>query len=197
MPRIDTDRIERAVSEILAAIGEDPSREGLVDTPRRVAASALEYFSGVGSDVSGLFGTRMPAAGATGELVVIRDLDFRSVCEHHLVPFTGVAHLVYVPGEWIVGLGTVPRVIDTLASRPQLQERLAQQVADAIQTGLESRGVLVVLDASHLCVQARGPRQQRSTAVTVASRGILTAPESRAEALALLARTDSGAGEPA
>lgn len=189
MSRIDTDRIERAVAEILAAIGEDPTREGLVDTPRRVAESAREYFSGLGSDPLTLLESRMPALGSSGELVVIRDLDFRSICEHHLVPFVGVAHLVYVPGDWLIGLGTVPRLIDTLAARPQLQERLAQQIADTVQTGLESRGVLVVLDASHLCVQARGARQQRSSAVTVASRGSLAEPSARAEALAVLART--------
>lgn len=189
MSRIDTDRIERAVAEILAAIGEDPTREGLIDTPRRVAESAREYFSGMGSDPLTLLEGRMPALGSSGELVVIRDLDFRSVCEHHLVPFVGVAHLAYVPGDWLVGLGTVPKLIDTLASRPQLQERLAQQIADIVQTGLEPRGALVVLDASHLCVQARGARQQRSSAVTVSSRGSLAEPAARAEALAVLART--------
>ncbi len=191
VPSVDRARIERAVVEILAAIGEDPSREGLLDTPRRVAESAREYFSGVGEDASQWMRSPMPADGAKGELVIIRDLDFRSVCEHHLVPFTGVAHVAYVPEESIIGLGTVPRVIDTLASRPQLQERLAQQIADAFQTGLDPRGVLVVLDASHLCVSARGPRQQRSSTLTISSRGVLSDPAARAEAIALLSRGGS------
>jgi GTP cyclohydrolase I len=185
---IDTGRIERAVAEILAAIGEDPVRPGLVDTPRRVAESAREYFAGLGVDAIAWMSDPMPAGAAGGELVIIRDLDFRSVCEHHLVPFTGVAHVAYVPDELIIGLGAVPRVIDTLASRPQLQERLAQEIADAFQTGLDPRGVLVVLDASHLCLSARGPRQQRSSTVTIAARGALADPVARAEAVALLAR---------
>ncbi|MEY2848431.1 MAG: hypothetical protein RI885_1096 [Actinomycetota bacterium] len=188
MSGIDTGRIERAVAEILAAIGEDPVRPGLVDTPRRVAESAREYFAGLGVDAIAWMSDPMPAGAAGGELVIIRDLDFRSVCEHHLVPFTGVAHVAYVPDELIIGLGAVPRVIDTLASRPQLQERLAQEIADAFQTGLDPRGVLVVLDASHLCLSARGPRQQRSSTVTIAARGALADPVARAEAVALLAR---------
>ena len=118
--------------------------------------------------------------------MLVRDIEFRSMCEHHLLPFTGVAHLAYLPGARIVGLGALPRVVETLAARPQLQERLTEEIADALQTGLDARGVLVVLDASHGCVTARGSRQTRSTTVTLASRGILSQVVERAEIIALI-----------
>jgi GTP cyclohydrolase I len=118
--------------------------------------------------------------------VIVRDISFRSVCEHHLLPFVGVAHVAYVPGETIVGLGALPRVVDAVASRPQLQERLGEEIADAVQAGARPDGVLVVLDASHGCVTTRGPRQTASTTVTLASRGVLSEPAARAEAVALI-----------
>ncbi|MEO8261897.1 MAG: GTP cyclohydrolase I [Pseudolysinimonas sp.] len=187
---IDSPRIEAAVAELLAAIGEDPARPALVDTPRRVAEAYAEFFSGIGedplqhlSDATDLDASK----GELGELVLLRDIDFRSICEHHLLPFTGVAHLAYVPGERIVGLGRLPRVVETLSSRPQLQERLGEQIADAIDTGLAPRGVLVVLDARHGCVTARGTRQVDSTTVTVASRGTLSEPAAQAAVLATIA----------
>ena len=127
----------------------------------------------------------MPTNG-TGELVLLRDIEFRSICEHHLLPFVGVAHVAYVPGDRIVGLGRLPRVVETLASRPQLQEKLGEEIADALADGLGAKGVLVVLDAVHGCVIARGPRQSHSSTVTVASRGSLSDPVQRAEAMALI-----------
>ena len=186
---IDSGRIEAAVTELLLAIGEDPSRAGLATTPKRIAESYQEYFAGLDADpVEHLRGaTELDAESALGEVVVLRDVDFRSVCEHHLLPFTGVAHLAYAPGERIVGLGRLPRVVETLSSRPQLQERLGEQIADVIEAGLAPRGVLVVLDARHGCVTARGTRQVSSTTVTVASRGTLSEATAQAAVLATIA----------
>lgn len=187
--RIDTARIRAAVSELLAAIGEDPARPGLVDTPARVAESYTEFFSGVGEDPLAHLAeteTLEDAGHREGELVMMRGIDFRSMCEHHLLPFTGVAHIAYLPRERVVGLGNLARVVETLASRPQLQERLTEQVADAIDAGLNPLGVLVVLEAAHGCVNSRGPRQTRSTTVTVATRGALTDPAARAEAISFI-----------
>lgn len=184
---IDTQRIARAVREILIASGEDPGRAGLVDTPDRVAEAFAEYFAGLERDPLDALSDTMAVEPGGSDLVVVRDLDFRSTCEHHLVPFIGVAHIAYLPHDRIVGLGRLPRLIETLASRPQLQERLTDEIADALQTGLVARGVLVVLDATHLCVAARGPRQARSTTLTVAARGSLAEPAGRSEALSLIA----------
>ncbi len=178
--------------EILGAIGEDPSRAGLVRTPARIAEAYREFFGGVGVDplahlASSTEFTSAPAE--VGELVLLRDIEFRSICEHHLLPFTGVAHLAYLPNERVVGLGALTRVVETLAARPQLQERLTEEIADALQAGLEARGVLVLLDASHGCVTARGSRQTHSTTVTLASRGILSLPVERAEIMTLIGVT--------
>jgi len=182
---IDSGRIEAAVAELLSAIGEDAARPGLVDTPRRVAEAYSEFFSGLDGDPVEHLRETVPTEG-TGELVLLRDIEFRSICEHHLLPFRGVAHVAYVPGDRIVGLGRLPRVVETLAARPQLQERLGEEIADALVEGLEPRGVLVVLDAVHGCVWARGARQVHSSTVTVASRGTLADPVQRAEAMALI-----------
>jgi GTP cyclohydrolase I len=192
---IDRARIEAAVSEILAAIGEDPARPGLASTPQRIAEAYTEFFSGLAVDpVSHLAGAVEFAAGSgeLGELVLLRGIEFRSICEHHLLPFTGVAHLAYIPRTRIVGLGALPRVVDTLASRPQLQERLTEEIADALQAGLDPLGVLVVLDAAHGCVTARGARQQNSTTVTMATRGRLSEPAARAEIIALIGAGTDG-----
>jgi GTP cyclohydrolase IA len=189
MAPIDTGRVEAAVAEILAAIGEDPSRPGLQSTPSRVAESYAEFFGGIGVDPKSHLASAKEldlAPGELGELVLLRDIEFRSICEHHLLPFVGVAHIAYIPGTRIVGLGKLPRVVDTLASRPQLQERLTEEIADALFEGLEAVGVLVVLDASHGCVTARGTRQTRSTTVTLATRGTLSDPVERSGVLALL-----------
>jgi len=187
-PPVDRPRIEAAVTEILAAIGEDGTREGLLATPRRVAEAYAEFFAGLEVDAAELVRSSAVASDPEklGELVVVRGMALRSVCEHHLLPFVGQAHVAYVPGDRIVGLGTVPRVVDALASRPQLQERLGEEIADAFVEGLSPAGVLVVLDAVHGCVTTRGPRQVGSSTVTVASRGALAEPSARAEAIALI-----------
>ncbi|NIJ03549.1 GTP cyclohydrolase I [Frigoribacterium faeni] len=194
-PPVDRPRIEAAVSEILAAIGEDASRPGLESTPRRVAEAYAEFFAGLDVDAVELVrSSAVPSGpGQLGELVIVRGVSFRSVCEHHLLPFLGTAHVAYVPSDRIVGLGTVPRVVDALASRPQLQERLGEEIADAFVTGLAPAGVLVVLDAVHGCVTTRGPRQVGSSTVTLASRGALADPVARAEAIALVGTGDGDA----
>ena len=189
---VDKARIEAAVVELLAAIGDDPGREGLLDTPRRFAEAYEEFFGESDLDpASHLDETFAVVEGdATvhpdGQTVILRDLAFRSVCEHHLLPFVGVAHIAYRAGERVVGLGRLPRVVETVASRLQLQERLTEQIADVIEAGLAPEGVVVVVDAEHGCVRMRGPRQTRSSTVTVAARGSLAQPAARAEIIALI-----------
>jgi GTP cyclohydrolase I len=182
---VDRARVAAAVRELLAAIGDDPARPGLAETPRRVAEAYAEYFAGVGEDASAHLDTS-DLTGERGEMVLLRDIEFRSMCEHHLLPFTGIAHVAYLPGDRIVGLGRIPRVVETIASRPQIQERLTDEIADALIAGLEPEGVLVVVDAVHGCVGARGSRQVNSSTVTVASRGRLAEPIERAEIMALI-----------
>jgi len=182
---IDTGRIEAAVAEILAAIGEDPGRAGLESTPKRVAKAYQEFFAGLAQDPLDHLAETIEA-GELSELVLLRDIEFRSICEHHLLPFQGVAHLAYIPGDRIVGLGALARVVETLAARPQLQERLTEEIADALADGLAPQGVLVVLDAVHGCVSSRGPRQTRTSTVTLASRGSLADPVERAGILGLI-----------
>lgn len=191
MTGFDRARIEAAVAEILAAIGEDPSRPGLGETPSRVADAYEEFFAGLGVDARSQLGEPVPLEGAGAETVILRDIRFRSVCEHHLLPFLGVAHVAYLPGDSVIGLGRIPRVIETLSARPQLQERLTEQIADTIEGGACARGVLVVLDASHECVTTRGARQTDATTVTIAARGAFTEPASRAELIALIGRSAS------
>ncbi|MCU1414943.1 MAG: folE [Microbacteriaceae bacterium] len=182
---IDTARIEAAVREILAAIGEDPSRDGLLQTPRRVAEAYTEFFAGVGISTDALLADSV-IPGESGELVVIRDIEFRSICEHHLLPFLGRAHVAYLPDAKVVGLGTIARLVEVIASRPQLQERLTEEIADALETGIQPLGVLVVLDAVQGCVTSRGPRQVHSSTVTLAGRGTLAEAAPRQEALAMI-----------
>jgi len=187
-PHLDRPRLEAAVREILAAIGEDPDRPGLVATPSRVTDAYSEFFGGLHVDATAIVrdGAVPAEPDELGEIVVVRDIRFRSVCEHHLLPFLGVAHLAYVPRDRIIGLGTLSRVVDAIASRPQLQERLGEEIADALLAGLDARGVLVVLDAQHGCVTARGERQTASSTVTMASRELLAEPVNRAEVVALI-----------
>lgn len=188
---VDVERIRAAVTELLHAIGDDPSRAGLLSTPQRVAEAYSEFFSGVGVDP--LTHLAHPISGDEGgELVLLRGIEFRSICEHHLLPFLGVAHIAYAPAGSIVGLGSLARVIDTVASRPQLQERLTEEIADALNDGLSPHGVLVVTDAVHGCVTARGVHQVHSSTVTVAARGTLTDPVQRAEAMALIGEAGKG-----
>jgi GTP cyclohydrolase IA len=189
---VDRDRVSGLVRELLVAIGEDPDRPGLRLTPSRVADAYGEFFAGVGQDASApLRHTISVASGPAPDTlpsgaVMLRDIRFRSVCEHHLLPFAGHAHIAYLPGEQVVGLGALPRVVDILASRPQVQERLGEQIADTIATSLDSQGVLVVLDASHECVTMRGGRQTDASTVTIAARGALVDPVARAELIALM-----------
>ena len=197
MAGVDARRIERAVLEILLAIGEDPDRPGLARTPERVAEAYAEFFAGLDVDPLSHLADTVPLGAteegvpATSDAVILRDLAFRSVCEHHLLPFVGTAHVAYLPNERVVGLGRIPAVVDTLASRPQLQERLAEEIADTLQAGLDPKGVLVVLDAQHRCVTTRGSRQERSSTVTIASRGALASPAARAEIIALIGISDA------
>ena len=192
MTAVDRERIERAVREILLAIGEDPERPGLARTPARVAEAYAEFFGGLELDPVAALGEAVHvgdnSAGdqSTSGAVILRDIDFRSICEHHLLPFVGVAHIAYVPGEKVVGLGRLGAVVEVLAARPQLQERLAEEIADALEAGLGAKGVLVVLDAVHRCVAARGSRQSNASTVTVVSRGSLGDSLARAEIMGLI-----------
>jgi len=189
---VDRERVAALVRELLEAIGEDPERPGLKQTPERVADAYAEFFSGVGADAAAPLAhtisvSRGPAPDTLASgAVILRDIIFRSVCEHHLLPFRGHAHLAYLPGEQVVGLGALPKVVDILSSRPQVQERLGEQIADVIAGSLDARGVLVVLDASHECVTMRGGRQPDASTVTIAARGELAEPAARAELIALI-----------
>ncbi|WP_314649482.1 GTP cyclohydrolase I [uncultured Microbacterium sp.] len=190
---VDKARIERLTRELLDAIGEDPDRPGLTQTPARMADLYAEFFSGVGEDAAAPLArtisvSRGPAPDTLPSgAVLLRDIRFRSVCEHHLLPFAGRAHLAYLPGEHVVGLGALVRVVEILASRPQVQERLGEQIADAIADNLDARGVLVVLDASHGCVTLRGGRQPEASTLTIAARGEYAEPAARGELIALIA----------
>jgi GTP cyclohydrolase I len=168
---VDQPRIERAVREILEAIGEDPNRDGLLDTPARVARMYAEIFAGLHDDPAQHLQVTFEAGH--DEMVMVRDIPFYSCCEHHLVPFVGKAHVAYIPGAdgRITGLSKLARLVDSFAKRPQVQERLTGQVADALETDLQPRGVLVVIEAEHLCMSMRGVRKPGSTTVTSAVRG--------------------------
>jgi GTP cyclohydrolase I len=184
---IDLPRIERAVREILAAIGEDPERDGLVDTPARVARSYAEQFSGLSQDPEDVLGTVFDADH--DELILVRDIEVYSTCEHHLVPFFGRAHVAYIPNEkgQITGLSKLARLVDVYARRPQVQERMTSQIADALMRVLEPRGALVVIEAEHLCMSMRGVRKPGAKTVTSAVRGsIRDNASTRAEAMSLL-----------
>jgi GTP cyclohydrolase I len=184
---IDLPRIERAVREILAAIGEDPDRDGLVDTPARVARAYAEQFSGLSQDPEDALGTVFDAD--YDELILVRDIEVYSTCEHHLVPFFGRAHVAYIPNEkgQITGLSKLARLVDVYARRPQVQERMTSQIADALMRVLEPRGALVVIEAEHLCMSMRGVRKPGAKTVTSAVRGsIRDNASTRAEAMSLL-----------
>jgi GTP cyclohydrolase I len=186
-PGVDEARIAAAVHEILIAIGEDPERDGLRDTPARVARAYAEIFSGVGGDPSSILSTVFDEHHE--ELVIVRDIPLYSVCEHHLVPWHGVAHVGYIPNAdgKITGLSKLARLVDLYAKRPQVQERLTSQVADALDAALSPRGVIVVVRAEHLCMSMRGVRKPGSNTVTSAVRGLFQAsPASRSEALSLI-----------
>ncbi|MCB0988634.1 MAG: GTP cyclohydrolase I FolE [Microthrixaceae bacterium] len=169
---VDLVRIENAVREILLAIGEDPERDGLLDTPARVARMYAEICSGLHEDPSVHISTTFEADH--DEMVMVRDIPLYSVCEHHLAPFIGKAHVAYIPNDdgRVIGLSKFARLVDGYARRPQVQERLTSQVADALQARLTPKGVMVVLEAEHLCMSMRGVRKAGSTTVTSAVRGL-------------------------
>ena len=184
---MDKLKIERAIRDILEAIGEDPDREGLIDTPKRMARMYEEIFSGVNQDESMHLETVFQEAHE--ELVLVKDIPFYSVCEHHLVPFFGRAHVAYIPkGGRLTGLSKLARVVETVAKRPQLQERLTSAIADAIVNKLDPTGVLVVVEAEHMCMTMRGVKKPGSQTITSAVRGNFKADaRSRAEAMSLIA----------
>ena len=184
---VDRARVEAAVRELLAAIGEDPNREGLVGTPDRVARACEELFGGIGQDPAAHLRKQFHEESGGG-IVVVRDIPFHSMCEHHLLPFVGVAHVAYLPREGrIAGLSKIARCVAGFAARPQVQERLTAQVADAMVAELEPEGVLVVMEAEHTCMTMRGIRAAGAKTTTIATRGAFDADASlRAEALSLL-----------
>ena len=183
---VDLARIESAVREILLAVGEDPDRGGLLETPARVARSYAEIFSGLRSDPAELLATTFDLDH--DELVIVRDIPLYSTCEHHLVPFHGAAHVGYLPGTSgkVTGLSKIARLVDLFAKRPQVQERLTSEVADALVEHLDVAGVIVVVEAEHLCMSMRGVRKPGATTITSAVRGQLRDSTTRAEAMALL-----------
>jgi GTP cyclohydrolase IA len=186
-PEVDQSRIERAVREILLAIGEDPERDGLVDTPARVARAYAEQFAGLRQRPEDVL-TKVFDADHD-EIVLVRDIELYSTCEHHLVPFFGVAHIGYIPNEkgQITGLSKLARLVDMYARRPQVQERMTSQIADALEAVLEPRGVIVVIEAEHLCMSMRGVRKPGARTVTSAVRGVFRdSARTRAEAMSLI-----------
>jgi GTP cyclohydrolase I len=178
--------VEKAVRDLLIAIGEDPDREGLLDTPARVARSFAEVFAGLYADPSDVL-TKTFDIGHD-EMVLVRDIEVYSTCEHHLVPFHGVAHVGYIPNAngGVTGLSKLARLVDVYARRPQVQERLTTQIADALVRHLEPRGVIVVIECEHLCMAMRGVRKPGSRTVTSAVRGLMTRQATRAEAMSLI-----------
>lgn len=185
-PEIDLQRIEKAVTELLLAIGEDPTRDGLTDTPARVARAYKEIFSGIHVNPAEVLTTNFDLGHE--ELVLVKGIDFYSVCEHHLLPFYGVAHVAYLPGFGgkITGLSKLARVVDLYAKRPQVQERLTTQIADAIETSLQPSGVVVVLEAEHLCMSMRGIKKTNASTVTSTARGSLKEEPARSEVMNLI-----------
>ncbi|WP_344081153.1 GTP cyclohydrolase I FolE [Luedemannella helvata] len=184
---VDLARIEKAVREILIAIGEDPDRDGLVRTPGRVARAYAELFAGLRVDPREVLTTSFEADH--DELVLVRDIEVTSTCEHHLLPFTGTAHIGYIPGAdgRITGLSKLARLVEVYARRPQVQERLTSQIADTLMDALNPRGVIVVVDCAHTCMSMRGIQKPGSRTVTSAVRGIFQADaKSRAEAMSLI-----------
>ncbi len=184
---IDTEKIERAVREILEAIGEDPDRDGLVRTPARIAHMYEEIFAGLSEDPSHHLTVTFEANH--DEMVMVRDIPVHSMCEHHLVPFAGRAHVAYIPGQdgRITGLSKIARLVDGFAKRPQVQERLTTQIADALVDTLDPAGVLVMIEAEHFCMSMRGVKKPGSLTITSAVRGMFKSnAATRAEAMSLI-----------
>jgi GTP cyclohydrolase IA len=182
---IDKDKIRRAIRLYLEGIGEDPEREGLAGTPDRVARMSEEIYSGIGEDARSLMHAVFDEK--YNEIVLVRDIAFNSMCEHHLLPFSGNAHVAYIPNGKVLGLSKFARVVDVFARRPQVQERLTNQVADLVMDELAPVGVAVIVNATHSCMTSRGVRKPGASVVTSALRGcFLTESASRAEVLSLL-----------
>lgn len=182
---VDLARIERAVREILSAVGEDPERDGLKETPKRVAKMYAEIFGGLHLDPR--HHLKKVFIEEYDELVLVRDIQFNSMCEHHLLPFLGVAHVGYLPRGKVVGLSKLARVVDEVARRPQVQERMTHQIADMVNDELDAKGVVVVLEAEHSCMSIRGVKKPGSLTITSAVRGLFrNNPSSRAEAMSLI-----------
>ncbi|GAA1049162.1 GTP cyclohydrolase I FolE [Arthrobacter russicus] len=183
---VDLPRIEAAVREILIAIGEDPDRSGLAETPQRVARAYAEVFSGLNQDPAQVLSRTFDISHQ--ELVLVKDIPFYSTCEHHLVPFHGSAHVGYIPSAEgkVTGLSKLARLVDVFAKRPQVQERLTTQIVDALVEHLKPRGAIVVVECEHMCMSMRGVRKPGAKTVTSAVRGILHEPATRAEAMSLI-----------
>ncbi len=183
--RIDLGRIERAVREILLAIGEAPDREGLLDTPARVARMYADLFAGLHEDPT--IHLQKFFSDTCDEVVLVRDISFNSMCEHHMLPFMGKAHIGYLPGDRVVGLSKLARVVDSVARRPQVQERMTEQIADLLEEQLHAKGVAVVIEAVHTCMTIRGIRRPGSMCVTSAMKGCFrNRASSRAEIMTLM-----------
>jgi GTP cyclohydrolase I len=182
---VDQPRIERAVREILAAVGEDPDREGLLETPARVARMYAELFSGLSEDprkhLQKFFVEKYD------EVVLVRDISFNSMCEHHMLPFTGLAHIGYLPGGKVIGLSKLARVVEVVSRRPQVQERMTETIADLLVEELDAKGVAVVIEATHTCMTIRGIRKPGSMCLTSAMRGVFRSHlSSRSEIMTLI-----------
>ena len=182
----DHEAVRRAVTDLLVAIGEDPDRDGLRDTPERVARAYREIFAGLWQEPEDVLTTVFDLGH--DEMVLVKDIEVRSMCEHHLVPFTGVAHVGYIPAVdgKITGLSKLARLVDVYARRPQVQERMTTQIADSLMRILDPRGVIVVVECEHQCMSMRGIRKPGATTVTSAVRGQLRDPATRAEAMSLI-----------
>jgi len=184
-PPVDHARIERAVREILLAVGEDPDREGLLETPARVARMYAEMFDGLRRDPRVHF--RKAFQEKYDEIVLVRDIAFNSVCEHHLLPFMGKAHIGYLPNGRVLGLSKLARVVEVVSHRPQVQERMTETIADLLENDLGAKGVAVVVEASHTCMTIRGVRKPGSLCVTSAMKGVFRSNvSSRAEVMSLI-----------
>ncbi len=183
---IDAERVKAAVVELLLAIGEDPNREQLLATPQKVADAYAGFFAGIDQDP--LLALTDSFEAEQTDAVILKDIELVSICEHHLLPFTGVAHIAYLPTDRVIGLGRLPKLVEILAARPQLQENLTAQIADALETGLKTEGVLVVIEARHHCVASRGARQPEVSTITMATRGCYAEPVRRAEIMGLISK---------
>ena len=185
MPYYDEEGVRKAIRMYLKAIGEDPDREGLLDTPDRIARAGREMYAGLRQDPAEVLAKRFRVD--TEEMVLVRDIELYSVCEHHLLPFHGVAHVGYIPSkEGVTGLSKLARLVEVYARRPQVQERLTQQIADALMDYVDARGAIVVTECEHLCMSMRGVKKSQARTTTSAVRGIMRQPATRAEAMSLI-----------